>query len=955
MKKQLNSSYRFLIVLFLTGLGAYVNAQDATAISTKINLAGKWDFQIDSLDKGITERWFTKELKNSIQLPGSLTTNGIGSEIKITTPWTGGIVDSAWYTQPQFAPYRKPGNIKVPFWLQPDLYYTGAAWYQKKIIIPKAWNGKRIVLTLERTHWETMLWVDGKELGMRNSLSTPHTYLISNALASGEHTITIRVDNRVKDINVGLDAHSITDHTQSNWNGVIGEMYVEAIAPVFIGDVRLFPDNEKKQVLVRVHIVNTTGKKFNGTIALSAQLLQSKIQEREPQITKVTIDGDSATAQVIYSMGDKALLWDEFHPNVYTLKVALQQDKRIVDEKNELFGLRKFIGKGTEITINNRPVFLRGTLECAIFPKTGFPPTDTAAWMRICRIAKSYGLNHIRFHSWCPPKAAFIAADISGIYLQIECASWANGHGVTIGDGLPVDKYVYEESECIVKEYGNHPSFCMMVYGNEPGGKKQKEYLTGFVNYWKAKDNRRMYTSGAGWPVLEENDYNNTPWPRIQQWGEGLKSIINSKAPSTDFDWGDRISKWKIPTVSHEIGQWCVYPDFKEIKKYTGVLKAKNFEIFQDFLSSSGTAHLADSFLIASGKLQVLCYKADIEAALRTRGFGGFQLLDLHDFPGQGTALVGVLNPFWEDKGYVTGKEYSRFCNEVVPLARMKKLIYENNDELVAQIQVANFSEEVRNENVVWNVKDEAGKMMWSGVLPASTIPLGNSFIAGGIKQSLATILKPGRFVLTAAIGKYENSWDFFVYPSVKEEAKETILVTQQLEAKELEVLNSGGKVLLTIKKGSVRADKGGDIQIGFSSIFWNTAWTKKQAPVTLGILCNPNHPAFKEFPTQYHSNYQWQDAMRHSQVIQLDAVAKNIQPIVRVIDDWFTARPLALVFECAVGKGKLIVSGIDLVTDSENRPEAKQLLHSLKAYMATPQFKPAQNVEVISIQNLLK
>ena len=195
-----------------------------------------------------------------------------------------------------------------------------------------------------------------------------------------------------------------------------------------------------------------------------------------------------------------------------------------------------------------------------------------------------------------------------------------------------------------------------MAYGNEPGGKNHVKYLTDFVNYWKDKDSRRQYTTGAGWPPIAENDYNNLPEPRIQHWEEGLNSIINRRPPSFDYDWSNTILKWSIPTVSHEIGQWCVYPDFKEITQYDGVLKAKNFEIFQYTLEKNGMANLADSFLLASGKLQTLCYKADIEAALRTKNFGGFQLLDLHDFPGQGTALVGVLNPFWKEKGLCNRK-----------------------------------------------------------------------------------------------------------------------------------------------------------------------------------------------------------------------------------------------------------------------------------------------------------
>ena len=238
--------------------------------------------------------------------------------------------------------------------------------------------------------------------------------------------------------------------------------------------------------------------------------------------------------------------------------------------------------------------------------------------------------------------------------------------------------WLYREAERILKAYGNHPSFMLMPYGNEPGGKKAGAWLAQWVTHWRAADSRRLYTSGSGWPQLPENQFHVTPDPRIQAWGDGLNSRINAKAPETTTDYRDYISQRSVPVISHEIGQWCVYPNFKEIPKYTGYLKPKNFEIFRDRLQANGLGALAQKFLLASGRLQALCYKEDIESALRTPGMGGFELLDLHDFPGQGTALVGVLDPFWEEKGYITAKEYSRFCNATVPLARLSKRVFTN-------------------------------------------------------------------------------------------------------------------------------------------------------------------------------------------------------------------------------------------------------------------------------------
>lgn len=916
----------------------------------KIDLSGDWAFQTDSLDEGVTQKWYANTLKDKVTLPGSMTTNGKGNDITVHTPWTGSIEDSTWFRSPEYAQYRKPGNVKVPFWLQPVKYYKGAAWYQKKVDVPASWYKKHVELYIERSHWETTVWVDGKQIGMQNSLSTAQVFDLSNTLSPGQHQITIRVDNRVKDFNVGQNSHSISDHTQSNWNGMIGQLFLETKPLVYIDDVQLYPDIKNKQVVARIQINNTTGKAANVTVNL---LATSKSPQGLKTVAKKLAIAKSTIIEMTYPMGKTPLLWSEFTPDIYKMKISLATDKSGRDERSVTFGMRDFSTRGTQFTINGQLTFLRGTLECAAYPKTGFPPTDVASWMRILNICKSYGLNHLRFHSWCPPDAAFEAADRSGFYFQIECASWAN-QGATIGDGKPLDQYIYDESNRIVKAYGNHPSFCLMDYGNEPAGKNQVKYLTDFVNYWKKKDPRRLYTTGSGWPIVSESDYNSTPAPRIQQWEEGLKSIINSKAPSASYDWADIIKKWQHPTVSHEIGQWCVYPDFKEIAQYDGVLKAKNFEIFKDILVKHGMGNLAEDFLSASGKLQALCYKADIEAALRTPGFGGFQLLGLNDFPGQGTALVGVLNPFWGDKGYITGKEYSKFCNAVVPLARLSKMVYLNNEVLTAPIEMAQFGpRELIDVTPNWNIKNDAGDVLFKGELERTKISFGNGIKLGVINQPLTLVTKPSKLTLTVSVAGHENSWDIFVYPATLPQVSQEIMVTNTLDNKAIELLNKGGKVLLTLEKGQLKKDKGGDIAIGFSSIFWNTAWTKSQPPVTLGILCNPQHPALKEFPTQSYSNWQWWDAMSHSNAIRLDSVANDLQPIVRVIDDWVTARPLGLIFECQAGNGKLIVSGIDLQSDLDKRPEARQLLYSLKSYMDGDKFSPNKKIDIQKISAL--
>ncbi len=445
--------------------------------------------------------------------------------------------------------------------------------------------------------------------------------------------------------------------------------------------------------------------------------------------------------------------------------------------------------------------------------------------------------------------------------------------------------------------------------------------------------------------------------PRIQRWGEGLNSVINKRPPQTLSDFRDVLGRFDKPVVGHETGQWCVYPNLKEIGKYTGVLRARNFEIFRDTLEAAGMGALAGDFLTASGKLQALCYKADIEAALRTPGFAGFELLDLHDFPGQGTALVGVLDPFWEEKGYISPAAFRRFCGATVPLIRTGKMIYLSNEALTASVEAAHFGPAPLGRlTPEWTVTDVRGRILAGGNLPDREIPLGNDVPLGSLKVPLSTFAAPARYSLNVRIGGAENSWNFWVYPAKTEEpAGAEVLIASRLDGAAVDKLKAAGKVLLVLEKGAVKPEKGGNVALGFSSIFWNTAWTSKQPPHTLGLLCDPAHPALAAFPTDFHSDWQWWDAVSRGQAVRLDDFGPGFAPIVRIIDDWFTNRPLGLVFELRTGGGKLLVCAADLLTDAAKRPEARQLLSSLAAYAKGASFQPKSEIALETVRGLFR
>lgn len=924
------------------------------ADKASLSLAGTWRFALDRRDVGITERWFVRPLSAEVQLPGSLPEQGIGDPISTNTSWTGGIVDRSWFTSPEYSLYRQPGNVKVPFWLQPETYYAGVAWYQRDLEVPADWRDRRVVLFLERVHWESRVWLDDRLVGTNDSLSTPHEYDLGQ-LAPGKHTVSIRVDNR-RIVDIGENSHGITDHTQGNWNGIVGSIVLHARPAVGVDDLQVYPNPAQKLVRLRGHLSNTTGQPGKGTVVVRVDEAVERGTLVPPPMKRVPVEwqADGGSFECDFPVSAPKL-WDEFDPALYNADAWLEGQQTPLEGKVALFGFRELGTKGTQITINGRKTFIRGTLECCIFPKTGHPPTEIQEWRRIIGVAKSCGLNLLRFHSYCPPEAAFVAADERGMYLQVETC-WPN-QSTTLGDGKPVDQWVYDETDRILKYYGNHPSFLLLSCCNEPGGPNANAYLAKYVEHFKAKDPRRLWTAGSGWPQLPENQFHVTPDPRIQGWGQGLASRINARPPETTTDYRDYIAARQVPVISHEIGQWCVYPNFDEMKKYTGYLKPRNFEIFRDKLREHELLDLARDFLLASGKLQTLCYKEDIESALRTPGMGGFELLDLHDFPGQGTALVGVLDPFWEEKGYVTAKEFSRFCNATVPLARLTKRVFTTDEILTAELEVAHFGPTpLEHVAPTFRLVSDDGTVRFSGQLTAQDVPVGNGVRLSPLNLDLRGLPAPARYKLVVGLSgtPFTNDWDIWVYPAQpKTEPAKDILVTAQFDDAARQHLASGGKLLLTLPGKAVRNFDTAPVKLGFSSIFWNTAWTGRQAPTTLGILCDPQHPALAGFPTEFHSNWQWWYLIHRAGALRLDLLPRDLKPIVRVIDDWFTARPLGLIVEGRVGQGRVIVCGFDLTRDADD-PVSRQMRASLLDYMASEKFAPRTEFTADQVKSLI-
>ncbi|MDE6807873.1 MAG: beta-glucuronidase, partial [Prevotella sp.] len=440
-------------------------------------------------------------------------------------------------------------------------------------------------------------------------------------------------------------------------------------------------------------------------------------------------------------------LWDEFHPNLYQL--TIEAGETVYETQ---IGLRDISIKDRQFYINGRPLFLRGTVENCLFPETGYPPTDEAEWVRIFRKCKEYGLNHVRFHSYCPPDAAFCAADRVGIYLQPEGPSWPN-HGVRLRRGQAIDQYLLDESKRIVDTYGHHPSFVMMAAGNEPAG-DWVSYCNDWVKTMHDYDSTRVYCGasvGGGWAWDDGSEYHVKGGARGLDWDRHAPGSDDDYYSGIEFprNYRDSVPN-RTPIIAHEQGQWCAFPDFKEIPQYTGGYKARSFEVFRDLLRDNGMASQAEKFLMASGHLQTLCYKYEIERNLRTKDYAGFQLLGLNDYSGQGTALVGPLNVFWREKGYVNSCQWREFCNTLVLLARFPKFVYTNDETLMVPVEAMNaLFGDLTDGVATYRVWRNDSSLFASDTLFTGTIPIGKNRQLGTIRLPLGSITEPAKMTLS--------------------------------------------------------------------------------------------------------------------------------------------------------------------------------------------------------------
>lgn len=864
-------------------------------------------------------------------LPGTLDTNGIGNpdQPDLTTRLT-----------------------RVHTW-------EGEARFTRRVSLPEA-HGGFLLLEAERAR-QLRLLVDGAEAPVfqAGTLSTPYIFDLS-PWAGREAELCLVSDNRYlgwpREAILGSSA--ATDETQTNWNGVLGYLRLRLEPELFVEHVWVLPGEQ--ELAVTVELCGKTGLLDTSagdpwSLALSCEAFASPVQTAVPLDGVPVPNGGPSIGRRTVALPPIPLAsgvrrWDEYEGNLYEMTVCLSRGPAPCSEKTVRFGVRTFgAGPTKRLTINGRVFFLRGEANCCEFPETGHPPMTAEEWRQILSVYSSYGVNCMRFHSHCPPDAAFTAADELGILMQPELSQWDCKDA--FGDACS-DSYYRLELLSILRALANHPSFVMLTFGNElAAGEEGVQRMNRLLDLARATDPTRLYANssnykyGAEGPDPHSDFYtsSNNKEAMIRATNSPLIGHLNQETPSAAHQYREAVSQALAvggPVFSFEVGQYEVLPDFEEIEAFRGVTRAENLRIFRSMAEEAGFLEDWPRRVEATGELSLLCYREEVEAVLRTPEMSGISLLGLQDFPGQGTALVGMLDSHLRPKAhpFADPKRFRSFFSDVVLLALLPAYTFTAGDSLCVPLKIANYGKSSLSLSVSWSLSADGAPIL-EGAFPERVYENQGLREIGELRLTLPESASARALCLRITAGTFTASYPLWVYPTlppcapspgphsvVSARPGSRVLLAESLTDSLLEQLENGASVLL--EPEPTPENFPASIPGQFSTDFWSVG-TFAMQPGGMGLLIDTAHPVFERFPTGFHSDYQWWPMAGGRPML----LPSEITPVVTVPDSVSRMRHMGLLFECSVGKGHLMVSSMGLSFKQEY-PQCRALLWSLLHYL---------------------
>lgn len=927
-----------------------------TISNRRISLNGEWRFALDPDRQG---QWAALESDcpaDTIQVPGSWEEQGFG---------------------------EKPKDMMIGTWTK-RCEYVGQVWYVREIEIPTEWSGDRVELELRGVRWICEVSLDGNVVDTGESLLQPHRFDLTPFIRAGKkQKLALRIDNEMKLPLEESHVHSL--HTASTWGGITGGAELVRSPQTRIEFIRIEPNAAARSVTLTVDVTSETALATVDLIHI--EILAVNGDADSPVVTAQGIVDNDGKAVLTVMMGEAARLWSDRDPFLYSLQVKLLRNDREIDRTSRRFGLRTIRAKGKQILLNDEPVFLRGYVDCSVFPLTGYPVWDKEHYSRQFRIARSYGFNHVRLHSWTAPAPFWEAADEEGMLVQTELPHWSVHYFErNVAEPKEIHSFLRRELERVVPMLNAHPSFVLLSIGNELIKADGHPGLNELVNRGRELDPTRLYTDNTGFGEL----------PAVGREGDFFIPSLNwhvpqrtdlSATPDTREDFRSVTQAEASPILAHEHGQYTMYVRPSEAEKYTGVFEPSWLHSVEESLEKKGLTPRIDSFIEASGTHFIRSMKENIERMRRTPGLSGFQYLDLRDFPGQGHNTIGLLDMFWDSKGLIEPETFRAINDERVLLMRSDVRTVHAGESIEAEIELSNFGAGPCGPGkLTWRLHSTGG-VMSQGTLRAEAVPAG----CIGRLGTIITATPPDEahaWTLSVVFewegGQVCNEWEFWSFPrtgaipgqdrifnsiealhqalpDAKREYADGFLtsliprgtelaIVSQLTGSILQYAMDGGKVwLMSAPEGQYD-----EVTTRYIPPFWSFLWFPTQIGHTMGMKIE-QHPALGKFPNDGFSNWHWYHLVDMASAISLDTIP-HVEPIVEVVDNFNRSKRLAYVFEAKIGKGSLFVSTLQLTADDQRkRPETAFLTREIIRYLTSDYFQPAQELTIGEVLGIFK
>ncbi|RCW65869.1 glycoside hydrolase family 2 protein [Saliterribacillus persicus] len=920
----------------------------------KYSLNGEWNFTLDHEGEYAARDIGKSQSTTLIQIPGSWEEQGFGEPSKHNPI-------GAWK------------KLKE---------YVGTAWYHKDIFMTEEMENQVVKMVISGVRWSTGVWVNDEYVGEGESLVSDHVFDLTDFIQIGvKNKIVICVNNEMK--YSLLDSHIHSYHTATNWGGITGGLYLETHPKTHIQEYKLYPKLEQEKIDLSIKIAEV------GELGSNSSLLFEVFSEEDELVQKmvVPIEAKDGRLDTRIDFWDGVIYWDDLNPYLYHIRVSVMDEQNIIDQQTKTLGIRSIKAHQRHILLNDVPKFLRGYVDCCVFPQTGYPSWDKEDYLKQFKTVKEYGFNHVRLHGWTPPKPFWEAADEEGMLIQTELPHWSS-HFVNrqVEPEQKAHAFLLRELYRVIDTLNEHPSFVLFSPGNELISPQGHPALNEMVRTLKTLDSTRLYTDNTGFGNLPAHDREGDFFVPTLNAHHPI-TLNYSGTPNTYEDYNIVTTQADKPLIAHEHGQFTMYVRPQEEEKYTGVLRPHWLETTKATLKKKGHMERVDEYIEASGTLQRRAYKENMERARRTSNLSGVQLLDIRDFPGQGHATTGVLDVFWDSKGTITPEKFRAFNDDVVLLMRCQERTMYAGEKLRCQVDLSNYSNQTfQNHELTWNLKAD-GKIIETGTIPVPKAERGEVTALGIIEvktpsnQSQSLTLSVS---LEAENKSYKNEWEFWSYLrpvlhkeanriwtdisqldislygakytgkigfegfSYKEEKDIDLAISDHLSTELLQFVLDGGKGWIIAEEGN----QYDEVKTRFLPIFWNYIWFPTQIGTTMGMIIH-DHPSLSNFSHDGRSNWNWFHLVDQAVAINLENVPQ-VKPIVEVVDNHNRGKHLAYSFEMKIGAGKLYMTSFQLL-NSLKRPEAEVFLHESIHYLMSDDFNPEADVTVGELLGIFK